>query len=436
VGATIVALIGAAGLVAFIGADSRWLVALGRVIAARHAIPTGVPFATAHTSGWPNAIALAEVLFNTLHASLGDRGLMLAQLLAASIALIVVARDAVDDGACAHAAVGALTLAALAALPSLSIARVQLFSLALFPIMVMLLRSEARAPSWRIWLLLPVVAVWSNLHGAVLIGVAVALIYLALVRLRQQPLMTPAIAVALIAALCLTPAGVRTIAYYHGVVTNLAAQRGLGLWAPLSPTKPFDVLVIVAALVLLRWVWRARPAVWEIVAIVVLSALTIHASRSGIWLLLFLVPPAARGLRPKRRWDRVLPPLATVAAAALVLAFVRGPIRSGASPAIVSRAVTLSHGTPVLAEDILAEQVALAGGRISVGNPIDAFSSYDQGIYLDWLQGLPSGRAALRNGIHVVVTERGSAAQRLMDSAPGFVRARMDKTTILFERGG
>lgn len=433
-GATIVTLIAAAGLVAFVGADSRWLVALGRVIVAGHAIPAGVPFASAPTAHWPNAIVLAELILHALRSALGDRGLMLAQLLASAIALTLVARDARAGGATAQGAAGALTLAALGALPSLSVARVQMFSLALFPLLLMLLRSEARAPSARIWLLIPLVALWSNLHGAVLVGLGITFVYLALVRLRQQPVTAVGVAIAGVGALCITPVGLRTLDYYDGVLTNVAAQRGIGLWAPLSPGKPFDVIMIVAALVLLRWVWRARPALWEVVAIVLLGAITVHASRSGIWLLLFLVGPASRGLTPKRDWCRVLPALATVAVSALVYASVRGPLPSGGTPAIVSRAVAASHGTPVLAADILAEQMALGGGRIWVGNPIDAFSQHDQAIYLDWLEGLPSGRLALGEGIRVVLTARRSAAQRLMDGAPGFVREGSDKTTVLYER--
>ena len=56
--------------------------------------------------------------------------------------------------------------------PALLVVRSQLFSLALFPLLVLLLRGEARAPSRRIWLLVPLVALWSNLHGGVLLAPA------------------------------------------------------------------------------------------------------------------------------------------------------------------------------------------------------------------------------------------------------------------------
>ena len=56
--------------------------------------------------------------------------------------------------------------------------RGQLFSLPLFAACALLLRAETREPSRRIWLLVPLLALWGNLHGAVLTGAAVAGAYL------------------------------------------------------------------------------------------------------------------------------------------------------------------------------------------------------------------------------------------------------------------
>src|SRR5436190_2125809 len=107
-----------------------------------------------------------------------------------------------------------------------------------------------------------------------------------------------------------------------------------------------------------------------------LALATVHASRNGVWLLFWLVAPAARGvmpaaLAPPLRLAAVLAPLA---AGLLVVALVRGPGAQGAPAGMVARVVALAHGTPVLATGGLDEQVALAGGRIWIGNPIDAFS--------------------------------------------------------------
>jgi hypothetical protein len=432
--AALALILGSAALVATIGADSRWLAALGRVIVRRDAIPHGIPFAAAPTDHWPNVLVLAELTLDGVERLLGDRGLMVAQLIAVGGAIAVMARDAQSQGASSLGTAWALSLAALGALPSLAIARVQLFSLVLFPTLVALLRAEARRPSRRIWLVVPLLALWSNLHGAALLGLAVTLVYLALVRWRQTPRTAVFVGLAAPVALSLTPAGIRTVAYYHGVLTNQAAARGQGLWGPLSLAAPLDVLLIIAAVALTLLVLRSRPPLWERVVLVLLAALTVHASRSGVWLLFFLVPHAATAFRRGDTEGRLVPILAVVGAAALIFGVIRGPLSSGGSRALLDRAIVLAGGTPVLAEDALAEQVAMSGGRIWAGDPIDAFSTTDQTKYLDWLQGRGAGRRAVGADVRVVLVTPHSAAARLTGHIPGLVAIESDRAAELFVR--
>lgn len=432
--ATVAVCVALAAMFARVGADARWLAALGAAIVQHHAIPTGIPFAAAPTSHWHNAIALAELVFNWLEQGLGDRGLMLAQLVACAAALAVLARDAVAGGADAPGTSRALLLATVGALPTLAIARVQLFSLVLFPVLLALLRAETRRPSRRIWLVVPLLALWANLHGTVILGLAVVLAYLLCSRLRRDPILAIVVGAAAIVALGVTPALAGTLAYYHGLLTNMAAQRGQGMWGGLSLSAPLDLLLIAAAVVLSLRVWRARPQLWEWAVLAALAALTIGASRNGVWLLFFLVGPAARATTPKRTWQALVLPAAVASLAAISFAMIRGPAPEGATPATLARALSLAHGSPVLAEDVLAEQIALDGGRIWVGDPIDAFSRHDQGIYLNWLQGDADGRQALQAQVRVVLVSRGSPAAALMASTPGFTVVGGDARSRIYER--
>jgi hypothetical protein len=418
-----------------IGADARWLAALGRVIAHSHSVPSGVPFAAAPSAHFPNVLTLAELIFYGLEHALGDRGLMLAQIVAVSIAMGVLARDARAAGARNGGIAAALGIAAVGTLPSLAIVRVQLFSLALFPVLVLLLRAEARSPSRRIWLLIPLLALWANLHGAVLIGLAVALCYLAFSRLRAEPRVAVLVAAGCVLALCLTPALTGAFDYYHRGLTNVSVQRGFGLWAPLSLTSPFDVVLVLAALVLALGLRRARPPVWELVAIAVLALATVQGSRNGVWLVFFLVAIGAGAFAFKRRWGALVPPVGTVALIIIAFSVASGPIRSGASKAMIARALALAHGTPILAPDIDAEQIALAGGRVWLSNPLEAFAPRYQAAYLDWLQGRPSGRQALAASVNVVLVDRGSATARLTARLGGFAPAFSDANTVLYVRG-
>ncbi len=431
---TCVVVTGIAALAGIVGADARWLAALGHVITRSGAIPTGVPFAAAPTAHWHNAVVLAELIFGWLESALGDRGLMLAQVVAVAAAVIVLMRDARAAGASAEGAGAAVLLAAMGALTSFTIARVQLFSLVLFPVLMALLRSDARAPSWRIWLALPLIALWSNLHGGVLIGVGVLVIYLAIVRLRRSPLTAIGVGAGALVALCMTPAGLSTISYYRGLLGNQAAARGSGLWAPLSLTAPLDLLLIAVVIVLVLQLRKSRPALWELVVSAVLAVATIQAGRSGVWLVMFLAVPAAPGFRTSRWWNWVMPPLATAALIGLVVGLARGPLNSGAGGALVTRAVAIAHGTPILADDIIDEQVALAGGRIWVGNPIDAFTKQDQLTYLNWLDGRTSGLGALRPNVDVVLTGSATEAHRLMAHDAEFERVATDGRADLYVR--
>lgn len=434
--AVVIALItGLMAIVATVGADARWLAALGRIIVAQRSIPDGIPFAAAPTSHWSNTLVVAELTFDGLERAFGDRGLLVAQLVAVALAMTVLARDARAGGANSFGTASALALVAIGSLGSLAVARVQLFSLVLFPLLVALLRSQARAPSRRLYLALVLLAVWSNLHGAALLGLAVLWAYLALSRFRQERWTAVAVAVLAPLAICLTPAGIDTVDYYRGLLTNVAAQRGVGLWSPLS-TGPLDVLMVAVALALLFRMRRARPPLWELVVIAGLAILTIKAGRDGVWLLFFLAPLAAHSSRAVRReWNGLLPIAAVAALALLVLGLARTPTRATVGPALVARAITLAHGTPVLAEAIAAEQVALAGGRIWVGDPLDAFPRRIQGLYLDWLAGDPDGRAVLANPrIEVVLVSPGSAALTLTAADSAFIRVAGDKAAVLFVR--
>jgi hypothetical protein len=119
----------------------------------------------------------------------------------------------------------------------------------------------------------------------------------------------------------------------------------------------------------------------------------------------------------------------------IVLGIAQTPRRAAVSPGLLARAVALAHGTPVLASAIPAEQVALAGGRIWAGDPLDAFSHRIQGWYLDWLAGSASGRSVLANPrIKVVLVTRNTSAMTFTGADSAFIRVAGDRTATLYVR--
>ena len=118
----------------------------------------------------------------------------------------------------------------------------------------------------------------------------------------------------------------------------------------------------------------------------------------------------------------------------LVLGFVRPVAIDGAGEPLLRKAAAAAQGAPILAEPVAAEQLALRGDRIWIGNPIDAFAPRDQRLYLDWLRGLPAGDSLLRGPAPVVITERGSPAQRRLATSSIFRELARDARAVAYTR--
>lgn len=427
----------ACALAAQIGADARWLAAIGAAIVRAGAVPHAIPYAAAPAVAWHDAPALGQLVFHGLQSLFGDRGLVLAQVAAAGIALVLLALDLrgaqVRDGAGA-----AVILALLVAAPAaFLIVRAQLFSLALFPAVVLLLRSETRRPSRRVWLAVPALALWANLHGGVLIGFALVAAYLVLHRFRQAPALSIGVFASSAAALLATPSLLHTVDYYAGVLRGEAAAERYGLWAPLSFHDPLDLLFVAIALPLLAAALRRRPAAWEIIVLLVLAGLSVEARRNGLWLLLFVATPAGRAFgraaaRPALSRHVALA-CGCIPLLMLVLGIVRAPASTGAGAALLRQAARAAHTSPILADPLDAEQLALRGSRIWIGNPLEAFARPDQRAYLDWLRGVPSADSVLAP-IRVALVVRGSQAQLRLAAQPAFRELGRDSNAVLYGR--
>ena len=429
---------GACALLGRIGGDARWLAALGRTILTQGSIPTGVPYAAAPSVDWVNVPVLGELIFHALQSVGGDRGLLLAQLVAATAALTLLALGMRALGAPDAASALVVMLVFFAAAPFFIIVRAQLFSLVLFCATLLLLRAETRTPSRRVWLLVPLMAIWSNLHGAVLVGLAIAAAYLVLERLRREPVVAVSVLVACCAALFITPAFAKSGSYYLGVFKSEAAQRGQEMWAPLSLHKPFDVLFILLAIPLLVFAYRSGLRIWELVCVAAFAVMTLQAGRNAIWLLCFIAAPAAHGLGKRFLRDftvsrRSLVGCAVIPAAFLAIGVLQAPRRDGAGERVRSEAARLAAGKPILADGIDAEQLALDGQQVWIANPLDAFSRRDQRLYLDWLDASPAGDALLRETATVVVG-RGSAPQQRLERDHSFRRAAVDANAVVYVR--
>lgn len=394
-----------------IGADAQWLVALGNVVASTGTVPKGVPFAAADTNAWVNVPVLGELLL-ALIDRLGPWGLISAQVIAVALTTALLARTAKRLGASDSAAAMGVLLFSIGGLAALGVVRVQLFSLPLFAALLLLLRTEQKRRSRRVWLLVPLIALWGNLHGAVLVGVAITGSYLLLARFRHEPKMTAVLLIVMLSTVWWTPALLPSHRYYLDVLTNEAAKRHEGLWATISFDAPLDVLLVLAGVVLLALALRRRLPLWEYVAITGLFVMTVQAARHGVWLLAFLVPRAAltlsrpyaaeRGDVPRRAsssgWRGCV--IGSLALAGVLVACVLGVSQQARGVEETRRvAAEITHvigpARPTLAPSPLAESLAAAGLTLYGGNPLDAFPAARQRAYLDFLRD-PDSSVSLR----------------------------------------
>jgi hypothetical protein len=237
-------------------------------------------------------------------------------------------------------------------------------------------------------------------------------------------------------ALLATPALEHTVAYYGSVLHGEAPAQGYGLWGHLSPVEPLDLLFVAVALPLLALALQSRPAPWESALLLVLAGMSVDARRNGIWLLLFAAPHAARALGLRLTAVGAIPPrlgavCLVVPVAVAVAALRQPPPADTAGGPLLERAVNAAHGTPILADALDAEKLALGGARIWIGNPLDAFPRSEQRRYLDWLQGKPAGDSLLRRA-RVVVVLRGTTAQRRVSRNSAFRELARDERAVVY----
>lgn len=379
-----------AGLVV-LGADLMWAVGLGDAILAGGTAHDALANLAAPHVDWPNPLVLAEVLLSWAHGG-GGVGLAALHLAVVGLTLLVLVRDGRAAGAGQGRLAVAVSLAVVGGSATLAVVRLPTLSLLPFAVLVALLRRHDRGSRRAIWWVPPLMVLWGNLHGAVLVGVAVLGVFV--VAGGRRGLLARVVAgLAGLLSLVLTSAGLRTPEYYVAALSNEAAVRGSDLWARLDLGDPLDVALLAAAAALLAMAARSlRP--WEWLVVVGLALGTASAARHGVWLLLFLVPVAAitRGRDEAGPAETRRPRRAAVAGVVVVTAVLAGAqllrradaLRPPGSD-VVAVLAEIAGGRTVLAVEPEAETFAQRGVQVWVANPVDAFERPVQAAFLDFL---------------------------------------------------
>lgn len=280
----------------YLYADSYYDLYAGRYIL-QHGLPHGNVFtAASHGAPWVDQQWLAQILYFGAWAAGGYRALaaLSAVLITSGFALLwlLMFRRGVPP-----VRVFAWSLAAV--LPSLGNTgiRAQSFAYPLIASTLWLILDDHRAAALRrrTWLVIPVLVVWANTHGSVILGVALVVLYsgyravpAAIRRQRRAGLPYLLLAASALASVICTPYGPGVLRYYALFAGNTALSHNVMEWAPPSPayyvTWGFWAVVLgVITAVVVACRRGVRPDPFLLGLAVVLLALALTAIRNQSW---------------------------------------------------------------------------------------------------------------------------------------------------------
>jgi hypothetical protein len=166
-----------------------------------------------------------------------------------------------------------------------------MLALPLYTALLWLLASQARKPTRRIWLALPLLVVWANVHGSVALGALLVVLLAVYELIRSRGAMwTRDLALIVLAPLTVlaTPYGpVDTARYYHLLLVDPPFAGRVTEWrwaAPATNTMFFYALAAIAVVLVI--LGRRRLTVFDMAVLALTFAGGVNAIRGIVWFAL------------------------------------------------------------------------------------------------------------------------------------------------------
>jgi hypothetical protein len=268
----------AAALAAFIAflrqpnnPDTLWHLALGRWIVTHGAIPDISQFYYSATSGYGYDYSwLSQLVLFGVYRVLGGAGIAILNAALAGFTFYFLYK--LLEGGSRNLLVNFFILGlALVTLTTYLSGRPVIFTIAFFALELSMLADCAQGRLRpRIWLLVPLTALWANLHPGFLLGPLALLLFLPLVRAGRARWSLAGVAVASTAAVMFNPYGARMYLLPWETLRALPMLRGLTEWTGVAGGEAV-VWGGFVALVAVGMASRRQPV--PIVALTVLAAL-------------------------------------------------------------------------------------------------------------------------------------------------------------------
>jgi hypothetical protein len=385
-----------------LGGDGWLALVAGRWIA-HHGLPSHDTLAVmTHGQRWTDQQWLAQLGLYGLWRAGGIKLALLVHAVLATAALTGAALIARRNGATARSITWVAIPALLSYYPVAVVMRTQSFALPLFTLTLWLVLENARRPSRRVFLTLPVIVLWANLPGSVLLGAG--LVALAgIVTLAQARRVTArGLALTLLPWACVlaSPYATHLPAYYEKVLVGGDFAHLITEWAPTSlqiVTVPVFILVF-GGLWLLGRSGRTLP-VYDRVVFLAMSVVAFQAIRNIAWLglvalaVLPLLVDRLRGpVEEPRRLNRIL---------ALSMLFLVGVTLLGV---VVKPTSWFEHAFPAAA--------ARATARAAGANGL-VFTTSGYGDWLLWSEPQLAGRVAFDTRVELLTHAQLKRIQRI-----------------------
>jgi hypothetical protein len=255
------------------------------------ALHSSDPYSFTSDRPWINHEWLAEVLMAAVYIPFGSPGLILLKLVFIGMIAFLVFTIARQEGANPLARDIFIAVVVFVTYTRTQVVRPQLFSVALFCVVLYLLRACDRGRMRLLWLLPFCFVAWVNLHGGWIVGLAALAVWLAGEAWRRRKVAD----VAMLAAVGVLSAGATLLNPYGYGLWNFLAETvrperpDITDWKPLFDLPP-GILVIEAILPVIAAaaLWRERDR-WRIslrdgAVLTLLAAATVRVGRVDAFL--------------------------------------------------------------------------------------------------------------------------------------------------------
>ena len=300
--------------------DAFLALVTGREIA-QHGLPRTDELAYAtHGHVWTDQQWLGQLAIYEMDHLAGLRVTLVMQALVTAVAFAITAKYALDRGA-SEAATLVCGVAGFGLGATFFTLRPQLFWIVGFALLLVWLGADSRAPSKKVWWTIPMMAIWANVHGVVVMGAMFVGLRAALgvlEGLRDRNLRWTGRNVALGLAAAATPFCMpyaRELPHYLQQINHLqspARQLPILEWNRVGWPSDWPFFVIFAAITILmvvvHWKKLSRPAFFETLVLAITGLASWQASRHLQWfgMALAAYAPLALDATPVIREGRVL----------------------------------------------------------------------------------------------------------------------------------